>query len=249
MVTFSNLAEFKAGAMRVLGAINRDLQTDEDFADAEQTVKWAKERPRNSWKRSRARRCRADRRHRNCVPGPSDEVSAETHRIRTGSKSAGEGSEAVRGEIVAASVAAVRALRHDHGTTMGENSSTRAVAELWTSARGHRGQKSIASMRDAVDAAAAAKDDANQKAGRIRTMRGHHRTNQLDPRVPVSPTAWRCAASKNWDDLRSNRVARIAEHERREAARREQNAERIRQEETDRIERERQCRGSGKECQ
>ena len=34
MVTFSNLAEFKAGAMRVLGAINRDLQTDEDFADA-----------------------------------------------------------------------------------------------------------------------------------------------------------------------------------------------------------------------
>src|SRR5690606_27899364 len=42
MVTASNLAEFKASAMAVLGSINRDLQTDEDFADAEQTVKWCK---------------------------------------------------------------------------------------------------------------------------------------------------------------------------------------------------------------
>src|SRR5690606_18915950 len=42
MVTASNLAEFKASAMAVLGSINRDLQTDEDFANAEQTVKWCK---------------------------------------------------------------------------------------------------------------------------------------------------------------------------------------------------------------
>ncbi len=40
MVTNSNLDAFKAHALDVIGAINRDLVTDQDFADAEQAVKW-----------------------------------------------------------------------------------------------------------------------------------------------------------------------------------------------------------------
>ena len=40
MVTASNLEQFKVHALAVIGGINRDLQTDEDFADAEKTVKW-----------------------------------------------------------------------------------------------------------------------------------------------------------------------------------------------------------------
>ncbi len=40
MVKASNLDEFKDHAMEVLGNINRDLKTDEDFATAESTVKW-----------------------------------------------------------------------------------------------------------------------------------------------------------------------------------------------------------------
>lgn len=42
-VTSSNLAEFKTHALEVLGSINRVLKTDQDFADAEKTVKWCKE--------------------------------------------------------------------------------------------------------------------------------------------------------------------------------------------------------------
>lgn len=42
-VTSSNLDAFKQGARDVLSKINTDLQTDQDFADAESTVKWAKE--------------------------------------------------------------------------------------------------------------------------------------------------------------------------------------------------------------
>lgn len=42
MVTASNLDAFKTHALQVVGAINRDLQTDQDFADAEATVKWCK---------------------------------------------------------------------------------------------------------------------------------------------------------------------------------------------------------------
>ena len=40
MVTASNLAEYKSHALAVIGAINRDIQTDQDFANAAKAVKW-----------------------------------------------------------------------------------------------------------------------------------------------------------------------------------------------------------------
>src|SRR5699024_10783978 len=40
MVTASNLAEVREQALAVFKSINRDLKTDEDFANAEKTVKW-----------------------------------------------------------------------------------------------------------------------------------------------------------------------------------------------------------------
>lgn len=39
-VTASNLAEFKATALAAIRSVNRDLRTDQDFADAEKAVKW-----------------------------------------------------------------------------------------------------------------------------------------------------------------------------------------------------------------
>lgn len=43
MVTASNLAAFRDHALAVFGGIKTNLQTDNDFADAERTVKWCKE--------------------------------------------------------------------------------------------------------------------------------------------------------------------------------------------------------------
>lgn len=43
MVTASNLAEFKAHSLAVIGAISTNLDTDGDFASAEKTVKWCKD--------------------------------------------------------------------------------------------------------------------------------------------------------------------------------------------------------------
>ena len=40
MVTASNLAEFKATALAAISNVNRQLHTDQDFADAEKSVKW-----------------------------------------------------------------------------------------------------------------------------------------------------------------------------------------------------------------
>lgn len=54
-VTFSNLDEFKSHALAVIGGIKTDLQCDQDFADAEKTVKWLKDvedRLRNSKQRA-----------------------------------------------------------------------------------------------------------------------------------------------------------------------------------------------------
>jgi hypothetical protein len=39
-VTASNLAEFKASALTLIRGVNRDLRSDQDFADAEKAVKW-----------------------------------------------------------------------------------------------------------------------------------------------------------------------------------------------------------------
>ncbi|MGX6999860.1 YqaJ viral recombinase family protein [Caballeronia sp. KNU42] len=43
MVTASNLQAYHAHAMEIFGNINRDLTTDQHFADAERTVKWCEE--------------------------------------------------------------------------------------------------------------------------------------------------------------------------------------------------------------
>lgn len=43
MVTSSNLADFKDHALAVFAGINRELTTDQEFADAEKTVKWCGE--------------------------------------------------------------------------------------------------------------------------------------------------------------------------------------------------------------
>lgn len=43
MVTASNLDAFKSHALMVIGSVNTNLQSDQDFADAEQAVKWCKD--------------------------------------------------------------------------------------------------------------------------------------------------------------------------------------------------------------
>ncbi len=43
LTTSSNLAEFRAGAERLIGSIKTDLQTDEDFGNAEAAIKWLAE--------------------------------------------------------------------------------------------------------------------------------------------------------------------------------------------------------------
>lgn len=237
MVTASNLAEFKQNALAVLGTINRDLQTDEDFANAEQTVKWCKgveERLEATKQQVLGQTADID-----AVFRTMDEVSAETRRIRLElDKLVSREKEARKTDIVQGGVAAVREHFAAINATMGEHAL--AVPASLTADIGAviKGKKSLTSMRDAVDAAVAQhKVAASQAAERVRAnvailAEQQEHASLFADRVQL-------CATKAPEDLRNLVTARVADHQQREAERLERERERIRQEEADRIERER----------
>jgi predicted phage-related endonuclease len=257
MVTFSNLTEFRSNAMAVLGSINRNLQTDEDFADAETTVKWCKgveERLEAAKANVLAQMQSVDE-----VCRTIDSVSEETRKVRLElDRLVKAEKEHRRTEIVAAGINAVR----EHYATINATLAGHAldVPMILASNIGAaiKGKKTLTSIRDAVDTAvAAAKIDASQRADRIRAniavldaFKDH--AHLFADRVTL-------CASKAPEDLRNLATARIAEHQKREAERLEAErarirreeearaaaaAERARQEEAARIEREQNARNS-----
>lgn len=233
MVTASNLGEFKAHALAVLGSINRDLQTDEDFADAEQTVKWAKGvEDKLEAAKANALSQTADI---EAVFRTIDDVAAETRRIRLElDKLVKARKDSLRAEIVSAGVASVRAHIAGVNASLGEHAMVAPASLQATIAEAIKGKKSFSSMREAVDAAAAkAKIEASQHADRVRAniavLAEHADCAHLFPdRVQL-------CASKAPDDLRNLVAARVAEHQQHEAQRLEAERERIRQEEAARL--------------
>ena len=229
MVTASNLAEFKAGAMAVLGSINRDLQTDEDFADAEQTVKWAK---------GVEDKLAAAKRHALSQTASIDElfrtidaVSEETRRVRLElDKLVKAEKERRRAEIVAAGVEQVREHYAGINASLGEHALHIPAALPVTIGEAIKGKKSLASMKDAVATTVAqVKIDANQAADSVRACVAvlaefADHDHLFADRVELCRT-------KAPDDLRNLAKARVAEHQEREAARLEAERERIRAEE------------------
>lgn len=238
MVTFSNLAEFQSNALAVLGSINRDLQTDEDFADAESTVKWCKgveDRLDAAKANVLAQMQSVDE-----VCRTIDSVSAETRKVRLElDRLVKAEKEHRRLEIMAAGVEAVRAHYAEMNATLGEHAVPLAQSLSYDLAAAIKGKKTLTGIRAALDAAvAAAKIDASQRAERVRvniavlgTFKEH--AHLFADRVAL-------CASKTPDDLRNLVTARIAEHQQREAVRLEAERARIRKEEEERAEHQRQ---------
>lgn len=237
MVTASNLAEFKAGAMAVLGGINRDLQTDEDFANADETVKWCKGvEERLELTKQQVLSQTADI---EAVFRTMDEVSAETRRVRLDlDRLVKAEKERRRAEIVAEAIQSVRAHHDGINASLGEHALLMPASVQAAVAEAIKGKKTLTSIRDAASTAAAgAKIDASQIADRVRAniaiLADHSdHAHLFADRVQL-------CASKSPDDLRNLVTARIAEHQRQEEARQEAQRERIRQEELAKIERER----------
>ncbi len=250
MVTSSNLNEFKSHALEVLGKINRDLQTDDDFADAEATVKWCKGvEDRLEATKASVLGQMADV---DAVCRTLDDVAAETRRIRLDlDKLVKAEKDARKAEIVRAGVLAVQKHYVEINTTMGEHAISPPTSLSFDIANTIKGLKTLSSIRDKISTAVAgAKIDVSERAERVRKNIATLASLRDDLRTSLFPDRVQLCATKDPEDLRNLFKARIAEHDRREeererarqkqeAERLEQQREQIRQEELARIERER----------
>ena len=248
MVTASNLAEFKSHALAVLGNVNRDLQTDDDFADAEATVKWCKGvEDRLEATKASVLGQMADI---DAVCRTLDDVAAETRRIRLDlDKLVKAEKDARKAEIVRAGVLAVQAHYVEINTTMGEHAIGIPPSLNFDIGNAIKGLKTLSSIRDKISTAVAcAKIDASERAERVR--KNVATLAEFSEHAHLFADRVQLCATKAPDDLRNLASMRVAEHKRREeereqarqkqeAERLEQQREQIRQEELARIERER----------
>lgn len=221
MVTASNLDAFKSHAMAVLGSINRDLVTDQDFADAEQTVKWAKSvEDKLDAAKAHALSQTADI---DALFRTIDDVSAETRRIRLElDKLVKAEKERRKADIVVSFVSSVQA--HYAGISGGLPESyapciqfPQAVTRA-AMAEAVKGKRTLDSMTSACDSAAASlKIEASQQADRIRACIAV--LEQHKDHAALFADRVQLCATKQPEDLKNLVAARIAEHEKQEADR------------------------------
>ena len=214
-VTASNLADFKSHALAVFAGINRNLVTDQDFADAEQTVKWygnVDERLQAAKQHALSQTASIDELFR-----AIDDISAEARRVRLElDKLVKARKEAIRAEIVAAGQKSLQEHVAALNARIGRPLMPAVHADF---AAAIKGKRTIDSLRGAVDdTLAQAKIDANAIADRItinlRALDEHKEHAGLFP--DVGPLVL-----KQPDDLAAVVAQRIAEHEAREQARRQ----------------------------
>jgi len=232
MVTASNLAEWKDRAIAVFQGISQDLTTDQDFADAEKTVKWCgeiEEQLKGAKQHALSQTESIDLLFRTI-----DDISEQARATRLAlDKLVTRRKEERRTEIgnnarraVQDHVRAINETLGEHGLPMPAT----LIADLQAAMKGKR---SFASMQDAVDAVATnAKITASQAADRVRAnvaiLAEHpeHATLFAD-RVQL-------CATKAPDDLRNLVAVRIGAHQQAEQQRLDDERARIRKEEEDR---------------
>lgn len=231
-ITASNLPEFKEAALAVLGGINRDLRTDQDFATAESTVKWCGD------VESRLAAAKAHALSQTAtieeVFRAIDEISAEARRVRLDlDKLVKARKEEIRGEIVAGGIAAFR----EHIAALNARLGKPYMPAVPADFNGViKGKRTVESLRGAVnDELARAKIAANEVADKIQV-------NLTTLRELASAHAFLFADTptivlKAPDDLKTLVNARIREHEAARVAEEEARRERIRAEEVAKVQR------------
>lgn len=237
-VLASNLDAFRADAEAFIARLPKpaDLRDDQDFADAEQAVKACSEaetRIKAAKDAALAQMADVD-----AVLRTADMIAESVRAARLAlDKVVKAEKERRRGEIVEHYFGHVRAHVESINATLGAHAISLPASLRTDIAGAAKGKKTLGSITDACDEAAAnAKIAASQQAERIRACivvldeHAEH-AHLFADRVQL-------CASKSPDDLRNLITARVAEHERREAARLEAERERIRQEEAARLHRE-----------
>jgi putative phage-type endonuclease len=207
-VQASNLGEFKAQALAVFGAINRDLKTDQDFADAEKTVKWCgdvEERLEAAKQHALSQTASIDELFR-----AIDDISAEARRVRLDlDKLVKARKEAIRAEIVQRGQKALAEHIAALNQRLGKPYMPAVLADF---AGAIKGKKTVESLNDAVDTTLAkAKIEASAIADRIQINLEHLREHAIEYASLFPDTAQ--IVQKAPDDLATLVKARIADHQ------------------------------------
>jgi len=223
-VVASNVAEFKQQAFAVLDSINRDLQTDEDFADAESTIKWCKQAEQKiAAAKDHVQGQMADV---DAVLRALDEVSAHARNIRL------ELDKLVKVEKENRKLELVETAKQtifDHCAELEvqllENDEQGISASVMPSGNLHaqlaaaiKGMRSLESMQSALSAAVAeAKIAADARFRRIQANIALFA--EFATHKHLFPDAGKLVQDKSPDDLRNLIAARVAEAQRAERER------------------------------
>lgn len=232
MVTASNLVEWKEQAIAVFQGISQELVTDQDFADAEKTVKWCGEI--EDQLKSAKQHALSQTESIDLLFRTIDEISAQARETRLAlDKLVAKRKDERRTEIGNAARRAVIDHVQAINQTLGAHALPMPATLVADIAAAIKGKRSFASMQDAVDSVATnAKITASQAADRIRAN-----INVLEMEEgtygALFPDRVQLCASKAPEDLRNLIAARIGEHKKAEEDRLQLERDRIREEEAD----------------
>ena len=226
MVTASNLAEYKAHALAVFESINRELVTDDQFADAEKTIKWAGDvetRLAAAKQHALSQTTSIDELFRTI-----DDISAEARRVRLDlDKLVKARKDTIRLEIVTGGAKALSAHLESLNKRLGKSYMPSVPADF---AGAIKGKRTLDSMRDAVATTLAnAKIEASAIADRIQANLTTLRELGAGHAFLFSDTA--TIVLKAPDDLTLIVKSRIADHKAAEAVKEEMTRARIQAEE------------------
>jgi predicted phage-related endonuclease len=226
MVTASNLAEFKEHALTVFGNINRELTTDQEFADAEKTIKWCSEV--ESRLVAAKEHALSQTQSIDMMFKMVDDIVAESKAVRLAlDKLVTRRKVEVKESILAEGKGAYR--EHIDGLIVETGGAWIALpAPDFVGAA--KGKRTLSSMKDAVDTVLAnAKIEADASAKRIRAALACIKDGGAGFEFLFADRM--TLISKPIDDLQLVVKTRIAEHQAAEAARQEAERTRIQEEE------------------
>lgn len=219
-VLASNLDAFRESADAFLARLPKpaELETDQDFADADAAVKACTEaegRIKAAKDAALAQMADVD-----AVLRTADTIAETIRAARLAlDKAVKSEKERRRGEIVNLGVAAVRAHYATINATLREHAILAPQSLSLDIGGAIKGLKSLASIKDAVDTAVAnAKIAASQRADVVRASVAAL-TEAMSGHESLFPDRVTLCASKAPDDIRNLAAARIAEHKAREAKR------------------------------
>lgn len=226
VVKHSNLRDFKAHALAVFAGINRELTTDQHFADAEQTVKWCEDVES---------RLKAAKEHALSQTQSIDElfktiddITAEARRVRLDlDKLVTKRKAEVKDGIV---LKAKQAYDQHEKELIVETGGPWIVLRQPDFAGAIKGKRTVASIQDAVDTVLAnAKIEADASAKRIRASLACIKEDGAGYEFLFADRL--ALIAKPIDDLKVLIAARITEHKAAEEKKQEAERERIRAEE------------------